>query len=156
MFGGTNKKNRTNQIIVHMAARQIRTTKILTTFQRCSRETTSKQAAAAAVAAAAPRPGPPGAPPTGLVGAPLLLPLLLPPVCRLFASSFPRTPPTGPIQDHLGPKILDTKIVHTSGKMFDVGGRNISSLDVEGCRTISLKYIPIYRKIHIIRIRYSK
>ena len=26
-----------------------------------------------------------GAPPTGLVGAPLLLPLLLPPVCRLFA-----------------------------------------------------------------------
>ena len=42
---------------------------------------------------------------------------------------------------------LDTKIVHTSGKMFDLGGRNISILGVEKCRNVSLKYAPIYNNV---------
>ena len=54
---------------------------------------------------------------------------------------------------HLGPKVLDTRIVHTSGKMFDWGG--IEHFNFGG-RKIFLKYVPINRKIHIIRIRYSK
>ena len=33
---------------------------------------------------------------------------------------------------------------------------NFRFLGVEKCRKISLKYVPLYRKIHRIRIRYSK
>ena len=49
----------------------------------------------------------------------------------------------------LGPKILDAKIVHTSGKMFDFGGSKVfdffggsQKFDFGG-RKISLTYVPI-------------
>ena len=37
--------------------------------------------------------------------------------------------------EHLGPKILDAKIVHTSGKMFDVGGGS-NNFDFWGSKDI--------------------
>ena len=43
----------------------------------------------------------------------------------------------------LGPKILDTKIIHTSGKIDDFGGRRFSILGVEKCPKIYLTYVPI-------------
>ena len=45
-------------------------------------------------------------------------------VCPLRLYSLPQVSKrtyAATYEDHLGPKILDTKIIHTSGKVFDLG-----------------------------------
>ena len=79
--------------------------------------------------------GPPGFPATGVSttrSAPVLL--------RILDSgpSFPG------FLAFLAPKILDTKIVHTSGEIYDFSGSKFSIFwGVEKCRKIFLTYVPI-------------
>ena len=57
----------------------------------------------------------------------------------------------GPLGPQI-PKDLKNKFVRNCSHFLDF----IFRFFVEICRTISLKHVPIYRKIHRIRIRYSK